>query len=135
MQPFARILAAVLVLAGGAVHLDLWRDGYKGIPYIGPLFLVNVMASVVVAAGLVLVRARLVLLAGAGLAVGSLSALVMSRTVGLLGFMEPGWTTDAMRTVAAEVGALVTLALVVVLGRDNSDPAVEPVYVRSRTSG
>ena len=112
MHRVVRILAAVLILAGAAVHLDLWRGGYKGIPSIGPLFLANVIASAVVAAALVVRGGRIVLLAGSVLAFGSLVALVLSRTVGLLGFMEGVWTVEAMRTVAAEVGALVAFGVV-----------------------
>ncbi len=127
MQPIVRAIAAVAFLAGGAVHLDLWRGGYEGIPYVGPLFLANVVASVAVASALLVRCNRVVVLAGVGLAVGSLTALVMSRTVGLFGFMEPGWTADAMRTVAAEVGAIVTLALLVVIRRRLSAAPSSPI--------
>ena len=126
MQAIARLLAAVLLLAGGAIHLDLWRGGYEGIPYIGPLFLANVIASVIVAAALIIRGGSLVLLAGVGLAVASLAALVMSRTVGLLGFMDPGWTVDAMGALAAEVGSLVTIGLVVVIRGHSDDSMLVP---------
>ena len=132
MQHVVRLLAAVLLLAGGAIHLNLWRGGYEGIPYIGPLFLANVIASVVVAAALVIRSGRLVLLAGVGLAVGSLAALVMSRTVGLFGFTDPGWTMDAMSTVAAEVGALVALGLVIVIRRRSDEGTLVPAFVEPR---
>jgi hypothetical protein len=115
VQPIARILAAVLVLAGGAVHLDLWHAAYRVIPYIGPLFLVNVIASVLVAAA-VLIRFNLaVLIAGVALAAGSLGALVLSRTVGVFGFMESGLSVEALATIAAELGASVTLCLVLTI--------------------
>lgn len=130
MQRAVRILAAVLLLVGGAVHLELWRGGYRAIPYIGPLFLANVVASLALAVALVVRAGRPVLLAAGGLAVTSLAALVMSRTVGVLGFMESGWTVQAMRTVAAEVGALVTLALIVVVRGRNLQPALVPVLAR-----
>ncbi len=117
MQRVARSIAAVLVLTGGAVHFDLWRGGYEGIRYIGPLFLANVVVSAVIAVALVVRRNRIILLGGAALALGSLAALALSRTVGLLGFMETGWTPEAMRTVAAEVGALVALTAVFMAGR------------------
>lgn len=130
-----RVLAALLLLLGGAIHVNLWRWGYGGIPYIGPLFLANVIASVAVGLVLVVRGGRLVLLAGVGLAVGSLAALVMSRTVGLLGFTEPGWTIDAMRTVAAEVGALVTLGVVVVMRRGGDDGVMVPAFASQSETG
>lgn len=98
-----------MIAVGGAVHYDLWADGYRGIPSIGPLFLVNVGASALVAAALIATGRPLVLLAGAAVSVGSLVALVASRTVGFLGFLET-WTDPSMQVVAAEVGALAALA-------------------------
>ena len=100
-----RLLGAALVAVGGAIHYDLWTGGYRGIPSIGPLFLLNAGASALVAAALVATGRRLVLLAAALLSVASLTALVASRTVGLLGFFET-WTDMSVQVVAAEVGAL-----------------------------
>lgn len=130
MQRLVRVLAAALLLTGGAVHLDLWRGGYDGIRYIGPLFLANVAASAVVAIALQVRKDAILLLAGAGVAVASLVALVLSRTTGLLGFMEAGFTPQAMRTIAAEVGALVALAVIYQL--DGNRRRLVPVRVRNR---
>lgn len=130
MQRLVRVLAAALLLTGAAVHLDLWRGGYDGIRYIGPLFLVNVAASAVVAIALQVRKDSILLLAGAGVALASLVALVLSRTTGLLGFMEAGFTPQAMRTIAAEVGALVALAVIYTL--DGNRRRLVPVRVRNR---
>jgi len=128
-----RIVAALLLLAGGLVHLDLWRGGYEGIPYVGPLFLANVVLSVAIAI-VVAVRVNVVTVAaGVTLALGSLTALVLSRTVGLLGFMESRWTPDALRTIAAELGVIVALALLVVVERNRPLPAL--VVARARRHG
>lgn len=115
MERLVRLPAAALLLLGGFVHLQVWQDGYRAIPNIGPLFLVNVAASTLIAVALVLRPSRWVAVLGVGLALASLSALVMSRTVGLLGFTERVWTDDAFRTVAAEVGATVAIALLFVV--------------------
>lgn len=117
MSRVPRILAALLVVVGGVVHFELWRTGYRGIPYVGPMFLANVVASGLIAVSLLVVKDLRVAIAGVALSVGSLIGLVLSRTVGLAGFMESGFTVAASRTVAAEVGALVALALVVVTTR------------------
>ena len=117
MQRLARIPAAVFVLVGGVVHLQLWRGGYKGIPYIGGLFLANAGASMIIAAALVTRKDRWVTFAGLLVAVGSLVGLALSRTVGLLGFMESAWTPEAVRTVASEVGAISALVLIAVIDR------------------
>lgn len=117
----ARLMAAGLVVVGGVVHLSLWRGGYRGIPAIGPLFLVNVVVSGLIAARLLFGGGRLTVIAGMAVAAGSLVALVLSRTVGLLGFMEATWTPRAAQAVAAEVGAVVSLALVLTVGKRRDD--------------
>ena len=126
-----RMVAALLLAVGGGVHLDLWRDGYRGIRYIGPLFLANAIVSGIVAARLVLGGGRPTALAGAAIAAGSLAGLALSRTVGLFGFVESGWTPAAARAVAAEIGAVVTLGLVLALSARSGrmarlTPAVVP---------
>lgn len=106
-----RLLAAGLVLAGGLIHYDLWMDGYRSIPSIGPLFMTNLVASVLVAVALLVSGRPAVVAAGAALSIGSLGALVASRTVGFLGFTE-SWTDQSVQIIAAEIGAMVTLAMV-----------------------
>ena len=133
MERLSRLAAATFVAAGGLVHLDLWRTGYGGIRYIGPLFVANVAVSAVLALAVLVVRDRRVVAAGIGFAVATLAALVASRTVGLLGFTERAWTDDALRAATAEVGAVVALAAVVVAatcGR-RLEPVPVPVPVRA----
>ncbi len=129
MQPTARLAAAGFILAGGLIHLELWVDGYRRIPGIGPLFLLNVVASALVALALVVGKARgQVLVVAAALTVSSAAALLISRTVGLLGFTE-GWTPTAIQAMAAEVGAIVAIAAVVSAAR------ARPAYVLAQPPG
>lgn len=129
MQPTARFAAAAFIVVGGAIHLGLWVDGYRRIPGIGPLFLLNVVASALVAVALVLGKARgQVLVASAFLALSSAAALLISRTLGLLGFQE-GWTPAAIQVIAAELGAMVAVAAVVSAAR------ARPAYVVARGAG
>ena len=114
MDRMLRLLAAGLLVTAGAIHLELWRDGYRGLPTIGPLFLLNTAASGVVAVTLILGRGRWPVVAGAAVAAGSLGALVLSRTVGFLGFTEVIWNRPALQVLAAETGALVALGLALV---------------------
>lgn len=117
-----RLLAAALLLAGGVVHYQLWRGGYRHIPKIGPLFLANVFGSVALAAAVGLSRRAIVAVAGILFAAGSLAALVLSRTVGVFGFTEMIWTTQAIRTLVSELGAIVTLALALAIQRRAAQP-------------
>lgn len=109
MERLLRIAAAVLVLAGGAVHLQLWNDGYRGIPRIGPSFMANVIISVALAVAIVIFRDRRIALAGILFSLAALGALVMSRTTGIFGFTEKAWTTSVVQAAAAEVGAVILL--------------------------
>ena len=108
-----RLLAAVLLLAGGAVHLKLNLDDY-GNEDILKAFALNAAASAVVAAYLALRDDVVGLLAGIALSLGSLGALAMSRRGdGILDFREVGWnpSPDTAVAVAVEVGAVIALLL------------------------
>ena len=127
MQRVARSIAAVLILAGGAVHLQLWRGGYRGIPRIGPWFMANVVISAVLAVALLVRNDARVALAGVVFSLASLGALVMSRTIGIFGFTERTWTSSVVRATGAEVGALLVLTVILAMHRS---PRI-PVPVRS----
>ena len=108
-----RLVGAVLVLAGGAVHLRLNLDDY-GNEDILRAFALNAAASALVAIYLALRDDVVGPLAGVGLSLGSLGALAMSRRGdGILGFREIGWNPapDTAVTVAVELAAVVTLLL------------------------
>ena len=128
MQHFARLLAAALILAGGAVHLQLWQGGYRGIPRIGPWFLANVIISVVLAVALMVRKDPRVSLAGMLFSIASLGALVMSRTVGIFGFTERAWTPAALRAAVAEIGAFVILAVILATCRMRKRRASSPRF-------
>lgn len=117
MQRIAQLAAATFVLAGGYIHLDLWRGGYRAIEYIGPLFIANAVVSVLLVIALLLRPDVRVAVAGVAFSVSSLVALVLSRTIGLLGFTERGWSDMAVQATTAEIGAVVAIALVMVARR------------------
>jgi hypothetical protein len=104
-----RPLASALLLAGGIIHYELWTSGYRHVPKIGPLFLANFVGSVVLAAAVLVSRRPTVAVGGILFAAGSLAALVLSRTVGVFGFTETVWTSQALRTFASEAGAIAAL--------------------------
>ncbi|HKN92429.1 MAG TPA: hypothetical protein VJ622_19390 [Acidimicrobiia bacterium] len=106
------LAAAGLLAAGGWVHWCLYRHGYRYIPAIGPLFMLNALSSLTLAVLVALRRELLVRVAGLLLAGASLAAFVASRTVGLLSFRERGLqpAPQAPMVLAVEVLALVVLA-------------------------
>jgi hypothetical protein len=107
-----RIASAVLLLAIGGIHLFLVLDGAGGL-LVAP-FLLNGVAGIVLAVGMLILRGRLLLLATvAGLlfAIASLLALVLALTVGLFGIHEH-WTFILVpQTVVVDAVAIVVLAI------------------------
>jgi len=110
----------VLALAGigagflvwsGVIHLDLWTEGYKDISVIGPLFLVQGIASIVLAVAIVALRWLALLAAGAvaGLATGT--GLLLSVYVGLFGYTESLAVPYAVLSLAVEFTAAFVLVL------------------------
>ena len=82
-------LAGVAALAWiGYLHLHLWLEGYRQIPADGPLFLLDAVAGFGLAAMLAAWPRPLAGLLAAGFTAATLGALVISLSVGLLGFDE-----------------------------------------------
>ncbi len=133
MERVAQVVAAGFVLVGGLIHLQLWQDGYRGIRYIGPWFLANMVVSALLVVALLARRDVRIGIASVVFSVASLAALVMSRTVGLFGFSERIWTDASVQATAAEVGAIVAVAvLLVAFWRPPAGMVALPVLVSRR---
>lgn len=105
-------VAAALCLAGtGWVHTELYLGGYRQIAYVGPAFLLLASGSFAVAVLLLASGSPVLRLLAAGLAVGALFGFVMSRTVGIFGFVERG-LQPAPQAVLSLVFEIVTVILV-----------------------
>jgi hypothetical protein len=116
-----RYLGALAVLATGVAHIEQYSvDNYSTVPRIGTLFLLNFIAAIVIAAGLIAPLPHLsrryrdairplLALGGIGLAIGSLVGLFVSETTGLFGFVEHGYRMAIVVAIAAEVAATVFL--------------------------
>ena len=109
-----RIVAAVAVLVSAAVHLRLWFDGFRDLHMVGPAFMLNAVAGLVIAVLLVVWRHWIPLLLAVGFGVATLGAFIVSATVGLYGVHE-SWTggyvfaAAVSEAVAIVVGAVVFL--------------------------
>lgn len=103
-------IGAVLLVLSAVIHLHLWSQSYQHIPTIGPLFLVQGIAGIVLAV-LVAVFRRLVVLAGAALfAIGTIGGLLLSVYVGLFGFQDSLSAPYATASLIIEAIAFVVLA-------------------------
>jgi len=109
-----RVVGSGLLIATGAIHLDLYLTGYRTIPTIGWLFLLQVIAAFGLGLAVLAIPRRLVLpgrltaAAGAGFALATLGGYLLSVWTGLFGFKE-------VRTGAGIAAGLVEVAAFVVL--------------------
>jgi hypothetical protein len=112
-------LACVALLAWiGYIHLHLWLEGYRHIPTDGPLFLLDAVAGFILAAVLLVWPRPLAGLLAAGYAASTLGALIISLTVGLLGFRESisaSFVTQSLIVETITVLALLTWAALVTI--------------------
>lgn len=107
-------IAVALCLAGtGWVHTELYLGGYRQIAYVGPAFLVLASGSFAVAVLLPMSGSPVLRLLAAGLALGALFGFVMSRTVGIFGFVERGLqpAPQAVLSLLFEIIAVVLVVL------------------------
>ena len=104
------IAGAALLVASGAIHLDLYLTGYKNIPTIGWLFLLQVIAAFALALAIPLTGSWIAEAAGAGFALSVLGGYLLSIWVGLFGFTEVR-TTAGIWAGIIDVAAFATLAI------------------------
>jgi predicted lipoprotein with Yx(FWY)xxD motif len=102
------IAGAALLIASGAIHLDLYVTGYNSIPTIGPLFLLQIISAFLLAVVIPLTGLRLAYAAGAGFGLATLGGYLLSLKVGLFGFTE-------VRTTAGIIAAIIDVAIFAVL--------------------
>lgn len=121
----ARIASAICLAGTGFMHAQLYVHGYRAIPVIGPTFLLQGAGALAV--GLLLLFAGpLVLRLGAvGLSGGALIGFILSRTVGVFGFIEKGFDPQpqALLSLLTELAVLVLLAYAPVRGLLARKPA------------
>jgi predicted lipoprotein with Yx(FWY)xxD motif len=104
-----RAIGAGFLAATGAIHLDLYVTGYRTIPTIGWLFLVQIIAAFALSVTVLTFRSRLVSGAGAGCAIATLGGYLLSLRVGLFGFREVRTSAGILAGVI-EVAAFAVLA-------------------------
>ena len=106
---------AGLLVWSGVLHLQLWSEGYRTISVIGPLFLVQGIASIAAAVALVAFRRLVLLAAGAALAVGTAAGLLLSASVGLFGYTESLAVPSAQTSLVVEFTGTAVLAAAAVI--------------------
>lgn len=102
-----RLLTAASVLVSAVVHLQLWLEGFRAIPVIGPAFLVNAVGGAAIAVAVVVWRHWLPLAAAVAFGAGTLAAFLVSTTVGLFGVQERLLGGPQIISAVSEVAAVV----------------------------
>ena len=128
-QPWLRVAGAVLLVVSAGIHLDLYLTGYRSIPTIGWLFLVQFLVAFVLAIGALVTHSRLVAVAGAAFALSTLGCYLLAVWIGLFGYKEIR-TRAGIAAGLIEVAAFATLALAVAI--TDVRPAAAPVRPRPR---
>jgi len=128
-QPWLRVAGALLLVVSACIHLGLYLTGYRSIPTIGWLFLVQAVVAFILAVGALVTHSRLVAVAGAAFALSTLGCYLLAVWIGLFGFREIR-TRAGIAAGLIEVAAFATLALAVAI--TGTRPAAEPTRPRPR---
>jgi hypothetical protein len=105
-----RVACVGLLIWVAGIHLHLWSEGYKHIPTNGPLFLLDAVAGIALAAVLLLWPRPLVGLLGVGFMLSTLAGLIVSINIGLFGFQESSSASFVFLSILLEsVGAFALL--------------------------
>ena len=124
-----RVSGALLLAVSAGIHLDLYLTGYRKIPTIGWLFLLQVIAGFMLTLAALVSRSRLAAAASAALALSTLGAYLLAVWIGLFGFKEIR-TRAGIAAGLIEVAAFATLALAALTADParalGPDPAPEP---------
>jgi predicted lipoprotein with Yx(FWY)xxD motif len=117
-----RVTGAGLLIAAAAIHLDLYLTGYRTIPTIGGLFLLQVIVGFLAGAVVLVTGSRLAAAAGAVFALATLGGYLLSVWTGLFGFKEVR-TTAGIAAGVIEVAAFAALAVLAARPRPSGQPS------------
>jgi hypothetical protein len=112
-----RLVGAGLLIWMAWIHWHLWSTGYKHLPTVGNLFLLNAIGAILLAGAVIAVPSRWLsptAAAGALMAGGTLAGLAISINVGLFGFKDYLDAPFARLSICVESAAIVVLAAVAV---------------------
>jgi hypothetical protein len=111
-----RLAGGGLLIATGAIHLDLYQTGCRSIPTIGWLFLLQVITAFGLGAAMLLSASRRAAAAGAVFCLATLGGYLLSLWIGLFGFHE-------VRTTAGIVAGVIEVVAVAALAGLAAMPA------------
>ena len=94
----------------GVIHLQLWSDGYRSISVIGPLFLIQGIVSIALAAVTAVFAAWPSWRPGAVTMAATAAGLLLVQGIGLFGYQESLAVPYAMSSLVVEFAGAAVLA-------------------------
>ena len=108
----AFVAGGLLLAWSGYLHFHLWRGlGYRHIPTIGPLFLLQSVAGLGLGLLIIAVRRVWTAVLGVGFAASTVIGFLISVEHGLFGFKDSWSAPFAHQAFAIEVAAIVILVV------------------------
>jgi hypothetical protein len=142
-SPVARWTATILALIGAAmliwsawIHIYLWSDGYKDIRTIGPLFLAQGIACILLAIPLVIWRGLALQVVSAATLIATAAGLLLSVNYGLFGLRESLKVSYTVLSLYVEFGGgavLLAGAAILALSPPSVKVQSNPSHAPSRT--
>ncbi|HEY5385612.1 MAG TPA: hypothetical protein VIJ56_10275 [Acidimicrobiales bacterium] len=113
----AFVIGGALLIWSAAVHFHLRSetDGYRSIPTIGPLFLLQSIAGLVIGIGVVVVRRLWAAVIGLGFALSNIAGFLLSVGLGLFGFKDSWLAPFAKESFTIEILASVVFIAAAVM--------------------
>jgi hypothetical protein len=131
----AALVGSALLLVTALIHLHLWGAGYRRVPTIGNLFLMQAIAGVLLAGTTALVRRVATLLIAASFQLATAAGLLLSATVGIFGFqdgLDAPWARTSLLVEGLGAAILIATACILVLARPRREDLLsESLQVRA----
>jgi hypothetical protein len=121
-----------MLVWSAVIHLELWGDGYKDISVVGPLFLLQGVAAIVIALAMVLLRWLVLLAAGAVTLAATAVGLLLSVYISLFGYQESLAVTYAELSLGVEFGGAAALAVAAAVLLARPRPRAKPLQASTR---
>ncbi len=121
LQRRLRVAGALLLAVSAGIHLDLYLTGYRSIPTIGWLFLLQVVVGSLLTVAALMTRSWLAAAASAVFALSTIGAYLLAVWIGLFGFKEVR-TRAGIAAGLIEVAAFAVLALAAIAASPERQP-------------
>jgi hypothetical protein len=106
---------AGLIAWSAGIHLDLWHGGYKHLPTIGPLFLLQAISGFVLAFAVAVLRRVIPAVLGILFLASTIGGFIISVNVGLFGFKDSLEVPFAHLSLIVETVGIAVLLLACLL--------------------